>query len=242
MIYAQKSQRVGEMDLQITDISLSPDNNLIAITTSDSILIYDIKKDSLSKLYTENEPADTSYTIFDEVKFSPDQKHLLITKLHYEGQSTIIFNLDNNTITDTGYFGYGYGVLALDWLSSDKLIGLTYGSGKDYLFWFTPDNFDKKFLFQTGYLSSQTIFDPDSQKTYYTTNDNSLFYYSIKTGQSVPIEKIEGFSLFGLSDDKDHLIFSKNIKISSKLSEQLWAYNLTNKNLSPIFNYLDNLR
>jgi hypothetical protein len=113
----------NDYKLQLRDVGFSKDGRFLAITTSDSLWLYDLTTKKQTNVFTKipdlNKGAVYAYST---PIFSPDNKQLILKRGFYEGSDQILVNLASGDIKELGYQSYVSGQIVIDWLNNQEIL------------------------------------------------------------------------------------------------------------------------
>lgn len=126
----------SEYQLILRDVAISNDGSKVAITTSDSLLIYDVSKGTLETIfsYPVDNPLRPDVFAYSDPMFSPDNNHIVFSKGYYEGYSYGLVNISSKVVTDLPFSGYIGGPTILGWFDNSTLLLQTYDETGEYEF------------------------------------------------------------------------------------------------------------
>jgi hypothetical protein len=120
--------------LQIRDLEFSDDGKLLAITTSDSLYIYNIKTNNTTNIFTikpdltgRGGGPNGVFAYYAPV-ISPDNSHVLVSLGLYEGGKQAVVNLNSKEITQLPYTTYISGERVIGWKNPNTLIVINYNN------------------------------------------------------------------------------------------------------------------
>lgn len=112
-------------------VGFSPDGLTLAITSSDSVWIYDIKTKTSTLVYstplTDEQLSTGVINVwgYGGPRFSPDKTKLLLSILQYEGAQSAILDLGTKKLAELPYqVGNGGGTFVIDWTAPTELLVL----------------------------------------------------------------------------------------------------------------------
>lgn len=114
----------SEYTLSIKDVGISNDGKKVAITTSDSLYIYDADTANLSQIFSFPIPSDNLekrgivYSYSHPI-FSPDKSKILLYKNYYETSSPVIAFLETKVIHEIPKLDW---VSIVGWLDDESVI------------------------------------------------------------------------------------------------------------------------
>ncbi len=115
-----------EFQDQLQDLSFSADGELLAITTSQSLFIYNTTNSTLTQIFSlPYEGRDTVSGIFSysHPRFSPDKTKLLLKIGYFEGGSSMVVDLATKQTHLTNYLvGYDGGKTPIDWVNNQQFL------------------------------------------------------------------------------------------------------------------------
>lgn len=130
-VRTNKSSLIYELNSPIEDcgeslksVLVSPDGKYTAISTKELLVLYDNELKKEFKQYKfpvtkENGPL----CAYKAAAFSPDNRHIILEKIYFEGYEDIILNLDTGNLIAKGFFsGYVFGKKIHGWLDNETII------------------------------------------------------------------------------------------------------------------------
>lgn len=125
-VYELTPKDFGQSDyaISIKDVEVSEDGSKVAITTSDSLFVYDVASQKLETVFSFpiTTPEQSMVYAYSDPQFSPDNTKILFRKGYYEGSSSAFVDLTNNEVKDLPYQAYTSGQTTLGWLDNSTLI------------------------------------------------------------------------------------------------------------------------
>lgn len=126
-IYALVPKRIPDSlySLIIKDVGVSKDGTKVAITTSDSLLLYDVFSDNLQEIFSYAVKFSTETVVFRSYNhpiFSPDNSKIVFMKGYYEEGTYGFVDLSTKNVQDLPYAGYVSGKRVIGWFDNSSLI------------------------------------------------------------------------------------------------------------------------
>jgi hypothetical protein len=127
IIYELKPQVVPDTEyyISIRDIGISADGTKVAITTNDSLFLYDVLSGSLKEIFSypvKFPTTEVPILAFTSPTFSPDNSKLFFHKGYIEGGSYGWVDLTTKKVTNLPYSGYISGKRIIAWFDNSSLI------------------------------------------------------------------------------------------------------------------------
>lgn len=179
-VTTQDASNADVYTISLKNLEFSVDGAELAITSNDAVYLYQngIVKNIIRTTPSQN-VSNRIYS-YDNPKFSPDNKKLLVSRRYYEGRDYLIINLISHKATETNMFSYINGNRLEGWLSSSTLVGESFSQENKRVNVFTVNlnNFDQKNI-----IASFNLFLGDS---FYNVSNKSL-YLKLKDDQDEPL-------------------------------------------------------
>lgn len=109
----------------LRDVGFSDDGTLLGITTSESLLVYDLETEELSTLFSKEKVISPGVGwVFDYLnpRFSPNNTKILLDTARYEGRGGVLFDKNTESLIELPYFIYVGGEIAVGWNGDNEII------------------------------------------------------------------------------------------------------------------------
>lgn len=123
-IYQFKSFQYDNQEYvhELEDLGFSEDGDFLAITTSESLILHDLKTGNQTKVF-QNTRRLSNKSIggiwgYERPRFSPDNSRIIVSSQYYEGNGTYLINVKSKTFKKLPYDFYDD---VIDWYG-DKMI------------------------------------------------------------------------------------------------------------------------
>lgn len=118
----------SEYAIYVSDVGVSTDDTMIAVTTNDKILLYSMSSRELSTIFTVGSETKKDVFSIRGPVFSPDKSKILFSKGYYEGSSSAWVDVANGAVIDLPYMSYVTGKRVVGWKDDNNLYVLDYNS------------------------------------------------------------------------------------------------------------------
>lgn len=142
--YRDPEDEFGLNDESLRDISFSPDSNILVITTSSEIFLYQNNKISTVYIKDKSDEATHRDYSYERPVFSPNMRKIIIEIGRYEGSTYAVLDLDTSKFIRLPYHAYVSGT-TVEWYDNDSLLTSTY------------DPSDPKFISVTSIVSLPSL-------------------------------------------------------------------------------------
>jgi hypothetical protein len=158
-IYQKENEKRGvEFVDSLADVGFSKDGNLLAITTSESLMLYNVAENILTNSFTKerNDKGIGGIWGYYNPRFNNGNTKILLDLGFWEGKGVAIYHLVSNQLTTLPYTGYATGASVVNWYNGKLLLtkwgepdsGSVNISSNFYLV--TLPELTEEFLFRTG--------------------------------------------------------------------------------------------
>jgi len=132
--------------LSLVDVGFSPDGNLLAITTSTGLNIYDLKTGTIKEIFDTGmkEEGIGGVWAYHSPEFSGDGSKILLSKGFWEGIGYMIYDLKENKVIELPYGGYVLGSYVEGWYKDSLIVQRAIEEGTSEFFIVSPDNLESE--------------------------------------------------------------------------------------------------
>lgn len=163
----------GEYIKRITGVGFSKDSTQLAITTGESLMLYNLTTRQIEKIFEE--PHDPKgFGIFAySIPFGwPISNKILLNEGYYEGIGAAIYDLNNKSLKSLNYSMYGFGEKILDVFNNNLVVSKVKSSeaqGENYI--------SEIYLVNIDTLSEQLLSTYSGQISYGEVSESGKLYF-----------------------------------------------------------------
>jgi hypothetical protein len=114
-----------EKQLKIHEVAFDPSGKIVAISLTDSIVLYDLSSNTIKTTLESNNQLTTHPAgafAMRNVRFSPDGQRVTAWVGYYEGSEDVIFEVATGKLLRPDWFSYLSGKAAVGWLDNTHLL------------------------------------------------------------------------------------------------------------------------